>query len=72
VYAFTQEGATLLATASSDATVRIWDPMKEANVLVIPVRDQAGSVAYANGLLFIGTASGLLSIRLDLEFLRRL
>jgi WD40 repeat protein len=69
---YTHDGGTLLTTASGDGTVRIWDPMKEDSVLVIPVRDEARAVAYADGLLFIGTATGLLAIRLDLEVLSRL
>lgn len=65
VCAFDYRGRTYLASASEDRTVRIWDAAKEATVLVIPTRDSAASVAYADGLLFIGTSTGVLTIRLD-------
>ena len=52
----------LLATASWDQTVRIWNPSKEVSPLVIPTRDEAFSVAYSNGLLFVGTATGVLAL----------
>jgi hypothetical protein len=33
--------------------------------LVLPTRDAVLSLAYADGLLFVGTTTGLLAIRLD-------
>jgi WD40 repeat protein len=69
VCAITSARATLLATAGYDRTVRIWDPARSTCLLVIPTRDAALSVAYENGLLFAGTETGLLAIRLDPGFL---
>jgi WD40 repeat protein len=69
VCAFSFGPATLLATASSDCTVRVWDPETGMNLLVVPTRDEALSVAYGAGSLFIGTVTGLLAVRLDPQFL---
>jgi WD40 repeat protein len=67
----TLDGTTLLATAGEDRSVRIWDPAKGTCALVVPTRDPGLSVAYADGLLFVGTTTGVLTMRLDTEFLRR-
>jgi WD40 repeat protein len=65
------DDVTYLATASEDCTVRIWDPAKEADVLLIQTRDPAYSLAYAEGLLTVGLArGGVLGIQLNLKFLR--
>lgn len=37
--------------------------------LIVPTRDVAWALAYADGLLFIGTETGLQAIRLEPEFL---
>ena len=58
-----------LVTASRDRTVRIWNPAKEAGAIVAATRDPALSVAYADRLLFVGTATGVLAIQLNPEFL---
>jgi WD40 repeat protein len=67
IHALALGSTTFLATAGYDRTVRIWDPAKAVCILIVPTRDPALSVAYAEGLLFVGTASGLLAIRLDLD-----
>jgi WD40 repeat protein len=64
-------GTTFLATGSSDRSVRIWDPTKKANAVVIPTRDEALCVACADETLFVGTTTGVIAIRLDPAFLRR-
>jgi WD40 repeat protein len=69
ITAFTLDGTPLLATAASDATVRIWNPARSVSPLVVPIRDEGLSVAYADGLLAVGTATGVLAIRLSPEFL---
>jgi hypothetical protein len=65
----TIDGTTLLATGSNDRTVRIWNPATGTSMLVLPTRDEASSVTYSDGLLVIGTTTGVLAIRLDVEFL---
>jgi hypothetical protein len=67
-----RNGTTHLATASRDRATRIWNPAKETAVPAIPTLDDPTSVAYADGLLFVGTTTGLLAIRLDPELLNRL
>jgi WD40 repeat protein len=57
--------STHLATISHDRTARIWNPANGTCPLVIPVRDEALSVACADGLLFAGTKTGLLAIQLN-------
>lgn len=69
VCALPLNGTALLATTSHDCTVRIWDPAKGTSMLVVPTRDEALSVAYDDGLLFVGTGTGLLAIKLDPDFL---
>jgi len=69
IHALAFDGTTFLATAGSDGTVRIWDPAKEVCIMTVPTRDPALSLGYADGLLFVGTVTGLLAIRLDLDFL---
>jgi WD40 repeat protein len=61
----------LLATTGSDATVRVWNPAKPTSPLVIPIRDKGLSMTYVDGLLAVGTSTGVLAIRLDPEFLSR-
>ena len=71
VCAFTLNGTTVLASASGDRTVRMWNPANGASVLTIPTRDEPWSVAYCDGLLFVGTSTGLVAIRLNTNFLMR-
>ncbi len=49
----------------------MWNPVRGVAVLVIPTPDWILSVAYAEELLFVGTATGVLTIRLDAEFMRQ-
>jgi WD40 repeat protein len=71
VCAFTLNGTTILASAGGDRTVRLWNPANGASVLTIPTRDEPWSVAYSDGLLFVGTSTGLVAIRLNMSFLMR-
>jgi WD40 repeat protein len=70
ICAFTLGGIPHLATASHDRTIRIWNPATDARALVVPTRDPCRSVASADGMLFVGTETGVLAIRLDTDFLR--
>ena len=62
------DGRALLATNSYDRTLRIWDPAQQAMTLVVPTRDEALSVAHADGTLVVGTTNGNLAIQLDPGF----
>ena len=63
------DGSPFLAATCYGRFVQIWDPAKERRLLVIPTRDIPWSVAYADGLLVVGTETGLLAIRIDPECL---
>lgn len=65
------EGITCLVTGGNDGTVRIWNPATAISVAIIPTRDPALSIAYADELLCVGTKAGLLGIRLDRKLLER-
>jgi WD40 repeat protein len=71
ICAFILDGTACIATSSRDRTVRVWDPAVKASRLVIPTRDGASAVAYADGLLFVGTETGMLAVRLDADYLAR-
>ncbi|GAA4934621.1 hypothetical protein GCM10023224_14010 [Streptomonospora halophila] len=58
----TPEGEARLVTAGDDCTVRIWDPATARQLSAIPVHHQVLSLAWADGRLVVGLASGLLAI----------
>lgn len=58
------EGGHLLATASSDRTVRLWDVATRAPVEEIPVHHPALAVAWVAQRLVVGLDHGLLALSL--------
>jgi WD40 repeat protein len=59
-------GRPLLATVSSDRTVRLWDPATATQVIEIPVRHICLGVAWFEGLLVVGLDRGLQALSLNL------
>jgi len=59
--------ARLLATASSDRTVRLWEPASAGCTLVIPVHHAALSLAWIDDRLAIGLSAGILVIDLNAD-----
>jgi hypothetical protein len=56
-------GRELLASAASDRTVRIWDPVLGVTVAQIPTSAAARAItAFGAGALFVGLESGVLAI----------
>ncbi|QMU68347.1 AAA family ATPase [Streptacidiphilus sp. P02-A3a] len=62
---FKNEGLTLLATASTDCTVRIWETSSWRNIAQVPVRYPAWALADVQGILAIGLKDGLLAIKMQ-------
>jgi WD40 repeat protein len=59
------DGTTLLASASADRTVRVWDPATGHPRQFIPVHHEAYALATLDaGTLAIGLSSGLLMLDL--------
>jgi WD40 repeat protein len=56
-------GTTLLATASEDGTVRLWDPQTGNCVVTVPVHHAALAVAAVDDSLAIGLDAGTLLIK---------
>jgi hypothetical protein len=54
----------LLASASADRTVRIWEPTTGACELVIPVHHSALALAEVGGDVIVGLGSGLVALRI--------
>ena len=63
VWAVTVNGRELLASASDDRTVRMWDPHIGACLLVVPTHHAALAVAGVAGSLAIGLDTGILVIK---------
>jgi hypothetical protein len=61
--------ARLLATASEDATVRLWDAATADCLLTVPVHHTAQVVVWIDRRLAIGLSSGILVIDLNLDVL---
>ena len=53
-------GRQLLASASDDETVRVWDPVTGACTLTIPVHHSALAVVWVRGRLAVGLSVGIL------------
>ena len=64
VCAFTRGGQTYFATAGGARSVCVWDLATGTTGVIVPTRDEVYSVAYADGLLFAGTSTGLVAIKL--------
>jgi len=57
------DGRELLASASDDGTVRIWDPGTARPLHVIPVHYEAlGLTSFADSSIVIGNSAGLLAV----------
>jgi WD40 repeat protein len=63
----TWHGRDGLASASRDATVRIWDPAAGTCVLTIPTHHPSLTAVSVDGLLAIGLAAGVLVLDLNLD-----
>jgi hypothetical protein len=57
-------GRELLASASADQTVRVWDPSTVTTMLTIPVHYEALAVVVVGGALAIGLSAGILVLDL--------
>ena len=70
--AVTVGGRDLLASASADRTVRLWDPVTGTAVLVIPVYHAALAVTAIGDQLVSGLSAGVLVVRLGVAVSHRL
>jgi hypothetical protein len=62
-------GRHLLASASNDRTVRIWDPETITCALIIPTHYIALALQQVADSLAIGLKSGILMIKINVEAL---
>lgn len=60
----TKDGRFLLASASKDKTVRLWDPITATCLATVLRRCEIHSVAWADPVLAIGDAEGVSVIEL--------
>jgi len=60
------DGRELLATASHDRTVRLWDPHTGICLATVPTHHEALGLTDLAGSLAIGLDSGILVIRLKM------
>ncbi|WP_158691080.1 WD40 repeat domain-containing protein [Streptomyces sp. 351MFTsu5.1] len=58
------DGSPRVVSAGSDRTVRIWDPRTHA-AHTLPLAEPVHALATGQGLLFVGTASGYLTIAIS-------
>jgi WD40 repeat protein len=65
VCSFSIRNRDLLASASDDKTVRVWNPASNTSILTIPVSYSATSMTWVNDSLVIGLDAGMLAIRLE-------
>ena len=61
----TVAGQPLLASASGDRTVRIWDPATGTCTLAVPIHHAGRAIVAIDGLLAIGLDAGILTISLN-------
>jgi WD40 repeat protein len=59
------DGRDLLASASDDRTVRVWDPATGTQHGNIPVYAEAATVSAIDGRVVVGLSTGLLAIELN-------
>ncbi|MFD5738587.1 WD40 repeat domain-containing protein, partial [Streptomyces massasporeus] len=57
------DGRTLLASASDDHTIRLWDPSSEGLRRTLPLEVSVTTVAALGAVLYVGSKSGMLAIR---------
>ena len=60
---------TLLATASRDQKVRLWDPADGSCVLTVPIHHEAVAVTSVAGSLAVALWAGVLVIRIEADVL---
>ena len=65
VCAFSANGQDLLASASDDRTVRIWDRTRALCLEVIPTHHPALACGYVAGSLIVALTAGLLAVGLN-------